>query len=52
MKGFGKVTPGPVLGALGCKLLLVEDVEQIAKIRARARSQDSRQIRYKLQTEG
>lgn len=35
IRGFGKVSLGPTLGAIGCKLLLVEDPEQTARIRAR-----------------
>jgi hypothetical protein len=35
IRGFGKMTLGPTLGAIGCKLLLVEDPEQTAKMRAR-----------------
>jgi hypothetical protein len=41
VKAFGKVTLGPTLGAIGCKLLLVEDAEATAKIRARARTRHS-----------
>jgi hypothetical protein len=47
VKAFGKVTLGPTLGAIGCKLLLVEDAEQTAKIRARARPRHNEQVRYK-----
>jgi hypothetical protein len=47
VKVFGKVTLGPTLGAIGCKLLLVEDAEQTAKIRARARSRQNEQVRYR-----
>jgi len=35
------------LGAIDCKLLLVEDAEAAAKIRARARTRHSEQVRYK-----
>jgi hypothetical protein len=52
VKRFGAVTLGPVLGALGLKLILIEDPEQTVKIRKRAEQRDSRQVRYKLQTEG
>jgi hypothetical protein len=52
VKRFGSVTLGPMLGAIGCKLILVEDPEQTAKIRKRAWPRDNRQVRYKLQTEG
>jgi hypothetical protein len=41
-----KVTLGPTLGAIGCKLLLVEDAEATARIRAR----HSEQVRYKPHT--
>jgi hypothetical protein len=34
IKRFGKVSLGPMLGATGCKLLLVEDTEATARIRA------------------
>jgi hypothetical protein len=51
-KGFGKLSLGPVLGAIGCKLLLVEDTEQTARIRKRAKPRDNNQVRYKPQTEG
>jgi hypothetical protein len=52
VKRFGSVTLGPMLSAIGCKLILVEDPDQTAKIRKRAWPRDSRQVRYKLQTEG
>lgn len=35
IKGFGKASLGPVLGALGLKIVLIEDTAQTAKIRAR-----------------
>jgi len=47
VKRFGSVTLGPILGALGLKLILIEDPEQTAKILKRARPRDSRQVRYK-----
>ena len=47
VKRFGSVTLGPMLGAVGCKLLLVEDAEATAKIRARAKPRHREQIRYK-----
>jgi hypothetical protein len=37
------VTLGPTLGAIGCKLLRVEDAEATARIRA----WQSEQVRYK-----
>ena len=36
-KKFGNVSLGSTLGAIGCKLLLVEDPEQTAKIMARCK---------------
>lgn len=50
VKGFGKVSLGPMLGALGCRLLLVEDPVQTAKILAR-RTPRERPIREAKQTE-
>ncbi|SRR5258705_8602336 len=47
VKRFGSVTLGPMLGAIGCKLVLIEDPDQTAKIRKRAKQRDSRQVRYK-----
>jgi hypothetical protein len=35
VKIFGMKSLGDTLGAIGCKLLLVEDSEQTAKMRAR-----------------
>jgi hypothetical protein len=35
IKGFGKLSLGPVLGALGLRLVLMEDTAQTQKIRAR-----------------
>jgi hypothetical protein len=35
IKGFGKVSLGPTLGALGCVLILIEDPAQTARIKAR-----------------
>jgi len=46
-KRFGSVSLGPMLGAVGCKLLLVEDPDQTAKIRARAEPRHVEQVRYK-----
>jgi hypothetical protein len=40
IKGFGKVSLGPTLGAIGCKLLLVEDTEATARIRARMKPRE------------
>ncbi len=53
IKHLGYATMGPILGAIGCKLVLVEDPEQTAKILNRARPRDNSQVRYKpSQTEG
>jgi hypothetical protein len=35
IKSFGWASLGSVLGAIGCKLVLIEDPEQTAKMRAR-----------------
>jgi hypothetical protein len=45
VKRLSYATMGPVLGAIGCKLLLVEDPEQTAKILRRAQPRDTRQVR-------
>jgi hypothetical protein len=34
VKGFGRASLGPILGAIGCRLILVEDIAQTEKIRA------------------
>jgi hypothetical protein len=35
VKGVGRVSLGPLLGAMGCALVLVEDPEALAKVRPR-----------------
>jgi hypothetical protein len=35
VKGFGRVSLGPLLGALGLKLVIVEDAEALAKVKLR-----------------
>jgi hypothetical protein len=35
IKGLGRISMGPTLGALGVKLLLVEDAEQLARVKSR-----------------
>jgi hypothetical protein len=40
VKVFGKITVGLTLAAIGCKLLLVEDSEQTAKMRARIKPRE------------
>ena len=44
VKRFGSIKLGPMLGAIGCKLVLVEDAEQTAKILKRAKRRDIRQV--------
>jgi hypothetical protein len=35
IKGFGRISLGPILGALGVKICLVEDAEMLARIKHR-----------------
>jgi hypothetical protein len=46
VKRFGSVTLGLMLGAIGCKLILVEDPEQTAKIRKHAQPVDHANQRF------
>lgn len=45
MKRLGPLTFGPLLQALGLKLLVVDDAEALARYTARAAERDARQVR-------
>jgi hypothetical protein len=48
VKKFGFVSLGLVLGAIGCKLILVEDSTQTAKILARREPRQEKMVRQSL----
>lgn len=45
MKSFGRVSLGPMLGALGVSLVLVEDPEQMARVATRMEERNTAQVR-------
>jgi hypothetical protein len=46
IKRFGRITLGPTLGAIGCKLILVEDPAATAKTLARRKLVEESQQRF------
>jgi len=45
IKGVGRISLGPLLGALGLKLLVVEDIEALDRVRSRLAQRDPADVR-------